>query len=178
MAAQFGLILRLAKAAISSSNCLKFKPRKLRRSPQPMNILHVEDNRADSDLLKEAFDSIGFEASVEVTHDAKLALSGLEKNLETHGASSPDIIVLDLNLPKMDGREMLRRLKEHPQLRRIPVVILSTSNLEQDISYCYDHHCNSYIVKPIRFDEYKRVAKNIQEYWFATVALPPYAAHS
>jgi two-component system, chemotaxis family, response regulator Rcp1 len=143
-----------------------------------MNILHVEDNRADSDLLKEAFDCIGFEASVEVTHDAKLALSGLEKNLETQGASSPDIIVLDLNLPKMDGREMLRRLKEHPQLRRIPVVILSTSNLEQDISYCYDNHCNSYIVKPIRFDDYKRVAKNIQEYWFATVALPPYSAHS
>ena len=141
-----------------------------------MNILHVEDSRADSDLLKEAFDSIGVEATVEVAHDAKEALSGLVKNLETHGAGSPDIIVLDLNLPKMDGREMLKRLKEHPQLRRIPVVILSTSNLEQDISYCYDNHCNSYIVKPIRFDEYKRIAKSILEYWFSTVALPPYSS--
>ncbi len=138
-----------------------------------MNILHVEDNRADSDLLKEAFECIGVEANLQVTHDAKLALSGLEQNLQKHGANGPDLIVLDLNLPKMDGREMLKRLKEHPQLRRIPVVILSTSNLEQDISFCYDNHCNSYIVKPIRFEEYKRVAKNILEYWFSTVALPP-----
>ena len=138
-----------------------------------MNILHVEDNRADSDLLKEAFDCIGIDATVEVTHDAKQALIGLEQNLELQGVVGPDIIVLDLNLPKMDGREMLKRLKEHPQLRRIPVVILSTSNLEQDISFCYDNHCNSYIVKPIRFDEYKRVAKNILEYWFSTFALPP-----
>ncbi len=140
-----------------------------------MNILHVEDNRADSDLLREAFDCIGIEAKVEVTHDAKMALIELEKRLEGQGSGSPDLIVLDLNLPKMDGREMLKRLKEHPQLRRIPVVILSTSNLEQDISYCYDNHCNSYIVKPIRFDEYKRVAKNILEYWCTTVALPPFS---
>ncbi|HNB24492.1 MAG TPA: response regulator [Candidatus Melainabacteria bacterium] len=137
-----------------------------------MKILHVEDNLADSDLLKEAFESIGIEATVQVTHDAKKALSGLEQNLQNQGANSPDLIVLDLNLPKMDGREMLKRLKEHPQLRRIPVVILSTSNLEQDISFCYENHCNSYIVKPIRFEEYKRIAKNMLEYWFSTVALP------
>jgi len=138
-----------------------------------MNILHVEDNRADSDLLKEAFDSIGIDATLKVAHDAKVALNGLEESLSVGNSSIPDIIVLDLNLPKMDGRELLRRLKEHPQLRRIPVVILSTSSLEQDISFCYDNYCNSYIVKPIRFDEYKRVARNIQEYWFATVVLPP-----
>ncbi len=137
-----------------------------------MNILHVEDNCADSDLLKEAFDCIGIEATVEVTHDAKKALKGLEEKLAA--ANAPDIIVLDLNLPKMDGREMLKCLKQHPQLKRIPVVILSTSNLEQDISFCYDNYCNSYIVKPIRFEEYKRVAKNILEYWFSTVCLPPY----
>lgn len=136
-----------------------------------MNILHVEDNCADSDLLKEAFESIGIAATLSVTHDAKQALSGLENSLKGDG-QCPDIIVLDLNLPKMDGREMLKRLKEHPHLRRIPVVILSTSNLEQDISYCYENYCNSYIVKPIRFEDYKRVAKNISDYWFATVALP------
>lgn len=150
----------------------------LRGILQRMNILHVEDNRADSDLLKEAFECIGIEATVQVTHDAKQALIGLEENLRKEGATSPDLIVLDLNLPKMDGRELLKKLKEHPQLRRIPVVILSTSNLEQDISYCYDNHCNSYIVKPIRFEEYKRVAKNILEYWFSTVALPPYSANN
>lgn len=143
-----------------------------------MKILHVEDNLADSDLLKEAFESIGIEATVQVTHDAKKALSGLEQNLQNQGTNSPDLIVLDLNLPKMDGREMLKRLKEHPQLRRIPVVILSTSNLEQDISFCYDNHCNSYIVKPIRFEEYKRIAKNMLEYWFSTVALPPGASNN
>ncbi|MBA3855954.1 MAG: hypothetical protein C0507_03500 [Cyanobacteria bacterium PR.3.49] len=136
-----------------------------------MNILHVEDNCADSDLLKEAFESIGIAATLNVTHDAKQALSGLENSLKGDG-QCPDIIVLDLNLPKMDGREMLKRLKEHPHLRRIPVVILSTSNLEQDISYCYENYCNSYIVKPIRFEDYKRVAKNISDYWFATVVLP------
>ena len=140
-----------------------------------MNILHVEDNCADSDLLKEAFDCIGIEASVEVTHDAKKALNVLEEKIGASGI--PDIIVLDLNLPKMDGREMLKRLKEHPHLRRIPVVILSTSNMEQDISFCYDNYCNSYIVKPTRFEEYKRVAKSILEYWFSTVALPPYQIH-
>lgn len=138
-----------------------------------MNILHVEDNCADSDLLTEAFDSIGIDAHVVVSNDAKKALTSLESTIDSSNTRPPDIIVLDLNLPKMDGRELLKRLKEHPQLKRIPVVILSTSNLEQDITYCYDNHCNSYIVKPIRFDEYKRVAKNIFEYWFATVALPP-----
>lgn len=137
-----------------------------------MNILHVEDNCADSDLLKEAFDSVGIAATLTVTHDAKKALNGLENSLKDGEEQCPDIIVLDLNLPKMDGREMLKRLKEHPQLRRIPVVILSTSNLEQDIVYCYDNHCNSYIVKPIRFEDYKRVAKNISDYWFTTVVLP------
>lgn len=145
---------------------------------QRMNILHVEDNRADSDLLKEAFECIGIEAAVQVTHDAKQALIVLEQGIQNQGETTPDLIVLDLNLPKMDGREMLKRLKEHPQLRRIPVVILSTSNLEQDISFCYDNYCNSYIVKPIRFEEYKRVAKNILEYWFSTVALPPYSIHN
>lgn len=125
-----------------------------------MNILHVEDNCADSDLLKEAFESIGIAATLNVTHDAKQALSGLENSLKGDG-QCPDIIVLDLNLPKMDGREMLKRLKEHPHLRRIPVVILSTSNLEQDISYCYENYCNSYIVKPIRFEDYMRSQKHL-----------------
>lgn len=138
-----------------------------------MNILHVEDNLADSDLLKEAFDAIGIAATLRVTHDARQALDSLENILISADEQCPDIIVLDLNLPKMDGRELLRHLKDHPQLRRIPVLILSTSNLEQDISYCYDNHCNSYIVKPIRFEDYKRVAKNISDYWFSTVVLPP-----
>jgi two-component system, chemotaxis family, response regulator Rcp1 len=137
-----------------------------------MKIVHVEDNAADADLLKEAFESIGISVQIRLFQDAREALKALELEQPDNDSSTPDIIVLDLNLPKMDGRELLKRLKENAQLKRIPVIILSTSSLDQDIAYCYENYANSYIVKPQRFVDYKRVAASVNEYWSSTVVLP------
>lgn len=137
-----------------------------------MKIVHVEDNAADADLLKEAFESAGITVQIRLFHDAREALQSLEQEQSENSSTTPDIIVLDLNLPKMDGRELLKCLKQNAQLKRIPVIILSTSSLDQDIAYCYENYANSYIIKPQRFVDYKRVASSVSEYWSSTVALP------
>ena len=143
------------------------------RQRGPAEILLVEDNPGDVRLAIEAFGEGSAGGKVRVARDGEEALAVLRRQDPHSKAPRPDLIVLDLNLPKKDGRELLGEIKQDASLRRIPVVILTTSNAEQDILNTYDLHANCYIIKPVALDRFISAIKAIESFWLTLVALPP-----
>jgi len=139
----------------------------------PIEILLVEDNPGDVDLTKEALDHSKMINNLHQVADGVEALAFLHKEGKYASAVHPDLILLDLNLPKKDGREVLAIIKEDPLLKRIPVVVLTTSDAEQDILKAYSLHANCYITKPVDVEKFVQVVKAIEDFWFAVVKLPP-----
>ena len=139
---------------------------------QPLEILLVEDNPGDIRLIKEILKEGRINNNLNITEDGEEAMEFLRKEGEFANSPRPDLILLDLNLPKKDGREVLEEIKEDENLRRIPVVVLTTSKAEKDILKSYDMHANSYITKPVDFDQFIKVIKSIEDFWLEVVKLP------
>jgi CheY-like chemotaxis protein len=139
---------------------------------RPIEILLVEDNPGDVRLTKEALKESKVLINLVVATDGEMALDVLYRRGEHADAARPDIIFLDLNLPKKDGREVLADIKNDEDLRRIPVVILTTSKAEEDILKTYSLHANCYITKPIDMEQFVKVVKATEDFWFTIVKLP------
>jgi chemotaxis family two-component system response regulator Rcp1 len=144
-----------------------------RRECQPIEILMVEDNPGDVRLTVEALKEGKVRNNFHTVEDGVEAMSFLRRQGRYAEAPRPDLILLDLNLPKMNGREVLAEIKEDPELRRIPVVILTVSKAEQDILKSYNLHANCYITKPVDLDQFLEVVKSIENFWLTVVMLPP-----
>ena len=139
-----------------------------------INILLVEDNPADVRLTQEALKEAAHARTLlHVAGDGVEALEFLHKQGSFASAPRPDLMLLDLNLPRVDGRQVLAEVKGDPDLRRIPVVVLTTSPSEDDILHAYDQHVNSYIRKPVDLDQFLHVLRAIDDYWLGSVSLPP-----
>jgi CheY-like chemotaxis protein len=138
------------------------------------NILLVEDNPADVRLTQEALKNGKIQHQLQVVEDGVDALALLRRQAPYTHAMRPDIILLDLNLPRKDGREVLAEIKADPDLRSIPVIILTTSQADEDILKTYNLHANGYIVKPVDLEQFFRIIKQIKEFWMSIVVLPPH----
>lgn len=138
----------------------------------PIDILLIEDNPGDVRLTREAFKLAKMKNNLHVAKDGGEALDFLFKNEPYENTPNPDIILLDLNLPKMDGRQLLQEIKKDKQLRTIPVIVLTTSTAEEDILRTYHLHANCYIHKPMEMDEFVTVVKTIENFWLSIVKLP------
>jgi CheY-like chemotaxis protein len=138
----------------------------------PIEILLVEDNPGDARLTREALKDGRVHHNLHVTADGVDALAFLRRTGVHAGAPRPDLILLDLNIPKMDGRQVLAEIKVDPDLVRIPVVVLTTSQAEEDIARSYDLHANCYINKPVDLDQFMTVVKAIEDFWLTVVRLP------
>ena len=138
-----------------------------------IEILLVEDNPGDVRLTVEALKEGKVLNNLNVVKDGVEAIEYVRQEGEYSNKSRPDLILLDLNLPKKDGREVLAEIKADPDLRRIPVVILTTSKAEQDIVRTYDLHANCYITKPVNLNKFIKVIKSIEEFWLTIAILPP-----
>jgi two-component system, chemotaxis family, response regulator Rcp1 len=141
-------------------------------SARPIEILLVEDNAGDVRLTREALREAHVRNNLSVAKDGAEALAMLRREPEYGEAPRPDLVLLDLNLPRLDGRQVLADMKNDPDLRRIPVVVLTTSKAEEDVLRSYDLHANSYITKPVDFDQFMRVVHSIEEFWLTIVTLP------
>jgi CheY-like chemotaxis protein len=137
-------------------------------------ILLVEDNPADVRLTQEALKNGKIQHQLQVVEDGVDALALLRRQAPYTHAMRPDIILLDLNLPRKDGREVLAEIKADPDLRSIPVIILTTSQADEDILKTYNLHANGYIVKPVDLEQFFRIIKQIKEFWMSIVVLPPH----
>ena len=144
-----------------------------RSNVKDVEILLVEDNPGDVRLTMEALKDCKMRNTLYVVEDGEEALSFLSKEGKYSSAPHPDLILLDLNLPKKNGKEVLFEIKKNPKLKRIPVVILTTSKAEEDIVKTYDLHANCYITKPVDFDQFISVVRKIEDFWFTIVKLPP-----
>jgi len=142
-------------------------------SGRPVEILLVEDNPGDVGLTRETLKDSKLLNHMSVAENGVEALAFLRREGKYVNAPRPDLILLDLNLPKKDGREVLAEIKADERLRRIPVVVLTTSSAEKDILETYDLHANCYITKPFNLDQFTAVVRAIEEFWFAIVRLPP-----
>ncbi len=140
-----------------------------------INILLVEDNPADANLIREKLEGSNILHELYIVPDGMEAMAFLRKEGNHNGALKPDIILLDLNLPRMDGREVLAEIKADPTLRRIPVVILTSSRADEDVIKSYDLHANAYVTKPVDLASFGRVVNAIENFWFSVVHLPPTA---
>ncbi len=139
-------------------------------------ILLVEDEAGDQELIRRALSSGNIKKELYVVKDGEDALDYLYRRgryAEGKGFPLPDLILLDLNLPRLDGREFLARIKADPKLRRIPVVVLTTSRQDNDIAQCYDAGANSYVVKPASVEQIMKLVHALENYWFNVVELPP-----
>ncbi|HNS26051.1 MAG: response regulator [Methanobacteriaceae archaeon] len=139
---------------------------------QPLEILLVEDNPGDIRLIKEILKETKIRTNIQVAMDGEAALKLLFNTENLNAAPRPDLILLDLNLPKIDGRELLSEIKCSEDLKSIPVVILTTSTAEEDIIETYNNHANSYITKPVDLDHFIRVVESIKDFWLSIVKLP------
>jgi CheY-like chemotaxis protein len=146
---------------------------KVGEQSRPIEILLVEDNAGDVRLVKEALEENKFLNNLHVARDGVEAMKFLHKEGEYANAVRPDLILLDLNLPKKDGREVLAEVKVDEDLKRIPVVIMTISKDEEDILKTYNLHANCYITKPIDLDQFIKVVKSVESFWLAIVELPP-----
>lgn len=141
--------------------------------PQALCILLVEDSLADIRLTEEALRDSPIVDTLHVARDGEEAMDFLRQRGKHVEAPRPDLVLLDLNLPRKDGREVLEELKSDLDLRRIPIVVLTTSATEADILRSYDLHVNSYVTKPVDLDEFTNVVHSIQGFWGGVVQLPP-----
>ncbi len=137
-----------------------------------ISILLIEDNPGDIRLTREVFKEGKIKNELNVVRDGEEALSFLKKTGVYAHAVRPDLILLDLNLPKKEGREVLTVIKEDPDLKLIPVIVLTSSSAEQDVLNMYTHHANCYITKPVDFHQFINIIKSIEEFWLNIVVLP------
>ncbi len=144
-----------------------------RHSNEPVQILLVEDSPSDAFLTTEALKESKKPIQIHIVEDGVQALEFLQRKGPYANAPRPDLILLDLNLPRKDGREVLAEVKTDPALSSIPIVILTSSGAEQDISKAYDLHANCYLLKPADFTTFKQMVKLLEDFWLAFVQLPP-----
>lgn len=138
----------------------------------PINILLIEDNEGDILLTKEALLEGDILKELHVVKDGWEALLYLEKKEKYTSSITPDLILLDINLPKLNGFEVLKKIKSNSNINHIPVIILSTSSSSNDINQCYKNQANCYISKPVDADDFSKLISLIEKFWFATVKLP------
>lgn len=138
-----------------------------------IEILLVEDNPGDVRLTQEALKDFKMFSSLHVVNDGEEAIAFLHKEGIYNNVPRPDLILLDLNLPKKSGREVLEEIKADDSLKRIPVVVLTTSQSEDDISNAYNLNANCYVTKPVDFDQFMKVVQSIEAFWLTIVKLPP-----
>ncbi|BAY25375.1 response regulator receiver protein [Calothrix sp. NIES-2100] len=139
----------------------------------PIEVLLVEDNPGDAQLTRIALEDSKISVNLNVVEDGVEAMAFLRKQDKYAKVPHPDIVLLDLNLPKKDGREVLAEIKGDANLKRIPVVVLTTSQAEEDILKAYNLAANCYITKPVDFDQFVKIIRSIENFWFAIVKLPP-----
>jgi CheY-like chemotaxis protein len=143
---------------------------------KPAVILLVEDDRGDQELTRRALEEGKIRNELRIVEDGEEALAYLfrgGKYKDPATSPRPDLLLLDLNLPRVDGREVLERVRADAKLRRMAVVVLTTSRQEQDVLRSYEVGCNSFITKPVDLDQFIRVVQTLEEYWFQIVVLPP-----
>jgi len=143
------------------------------QSVRPIEILLVEDNPGDVDLTRMALEDSKIYNLLSVVDNGVDAMDFLKRKGKYTNASRPDLVLLDLNLPRKDGREVLNEIKSDDNLKRIPVVILTSSKDEEDILKAYNLHANSYVTKPMDLGQFFKVVQSIEEFWFTIVMLPP-----
>jgi two-component system, chemotaxis family, response regulator Rcp1 len=142
------------------------------QTSKPINILIVEDNEGDARLIKEVLNSNKIINSLYIAKDGVQAMDFLYRQGKYTDVQCPDLIILDLNLPKKDGREVLAEIKADDNLKKIPVVVMTTSQAQEDILKSYNLHANCYITKPIDLNQFVKVVKSIEDFWFTIVKLP------
>jgi CheY-like chemotaxis protein len=140
---------------------------------EEINVLLVEDNPADADLTCEKLESSKIMIEITVVKDGIEALDFLLNKSPYENAKRPDLVLLDLNLPRKDGREVLAEMKEHPKLKTIPVVILTSSQAEEDIVKTYELQASAYVTKPVDLAGFAQIVKAIESFWFTVVRFPP-----
>jgi two-component system response regulator len=140
-----------------------------------VHVLLVEDDPGDTELTKAALGEAKLKLDLAVVDDGEKAMAYLRKQLPYAGVPTPDVVILDLNLPRKDGREVLSEIKRDPALRDIPIVVLTTSDAEEDIARSYAQGANCYVTKPMGFPEFSKVVHTINDFWFTVVKLPPRA---
>ncbi len=143
------------------------------RACRPIEILMVEDNPGDVRLTVEALKEGKVRNNLNTVEDGEAAMKFLRRQGPYSKAPRPDLVLLDLNLPKKNGREVLAEIKDDPELKRIPVVILTVSEAEQDILKSYNLHANCYINKPVNLEQFIKVVRSIEDFWLSIVMLPP-----
>ncbi len=139
---------------------------------RPIEILLVEDNPGDVRLTQEALGEAKVRNNLAVARDGVEALSYLRREAPFEDATRPDLVLLDLNLPRKDGREVLAEIKADPELRRLPVVVLTTSSAEKDVLESYNLYANCYITKPVDLDQFVGIVSSIEDFWLTIVKLP------
>ncbi|MCP6762241.1 MAG: response regulator [Fischerella sp. CENA71] len=138
----------------------------------PIEILLIEDNPGDVELTKIALEDSKISVNLNVVEDGVEAIAFLRREGKYTQVPYPDIVLLDLNLPKKDGREVLAEIKADDRLKRIPVVVLTTSQAEEDVLRVYNLSANCYITKPVDFDQFVKIVQSIENFWFTIVKLP------
>jgi CheY-like chemotaxis protein len=139
---------------------------------QPIEVLLVEDDPGDVLLIREAFDDNKVHNNLNVVSDGEQALQFLRRQGEHADALRPDLVLLDLNLPRKDGREVLAEVKQDPELRTIPIVVLTTSEAEEDVLKSYQLHANAYVTKPVDFERFVSIVRQIDDFFLSVVRLP------
>lgn len=139
----------------------------------PIEVLIIEDNPADVDLVKEAFKDGKLTINLVVAVDGEEAMAYLRKEGEYKSVAIPDLVLLDLNMPIKNGFEVLDEMKQDPELRRIPVIIMTISKAEEDVLKSYNLHANAYIVKPVELNQFISAIKSVENFWLTIVKLPP-----
>ena len=139
---------------------------------KPINILHIDDSEGDIMLMQHAFEEANFYHSLSIAKNGQEALLYLNKIGTTESKLTPDLILLDINMPIMDGYEFLDTIKNDDKTKHIPVIMLTTSSSANDVLKSYQKHANSYVVKPENLDDLTNIAKSIQNFWIKTACLP------
>jgi two-component system response regulator len=139
---------------------------------KPIDILMVEDNKADVILTEELLSESKMLLNMNVVEDGVKAMAYLRKEAPYEDAFTPDLVLLDLNLPRKSGHEVLREVKEDPVLKHIPIIVLSTSQASTDVRSAYSNYAAAYISKPVNLDEFSKVVNAIENFWFSVVSLP------
>lgn len=138
----------------------------------PPRILLVEDNAGDEFLVVDAFEQASFPYEIEVVRNGEAALQRLRNEGEYAGLPIPDLVLLDLNLPRLDGRDVLRNVKSDDTLARVPILVLTTSASPRDVEACYSLHANAYMTKPFEVEAYENIVESIGAFWFGAATLP------
>ena len=139
---------------------------------RPMRVLLVDDNPADRDLIQETLEEGTTRVEIVAVGDGVEAMDYLAEHPGPKGGACPDLMILDLNLPRLDGWGVLRAVKGDPKLRALPIVVLTSSNAEADVRQCYDLGANSYLAKPMGLAEFRSVVHKVEEFWLETAKLP------